>query len=330
MSSKVTLRRYDVDEKLFYDILNAVKSKVVIKTDIKPYWTGYPDKDTVIYDGVEYLIICEHIFALYADFSQEAWKDVESWRQVILRKSVIEKPYELTIDGARAYMIMSQKLEKYYEKSEIDSILLSYSREYDSKKAQLHYYYGSEGDQIVKHENAYIYDINGAHQSALIEMFPRAEKMIQTLYDERRIRPINKCYVNYYVGMLCRKGYRGAYNFIVQRTTDMLTRGIKSTGGELVYANTDGFIVKRVQHELKTSSMLGDFKQVYKGDVYTYQGANYWIYQAGDKIVGSMRTQFRQDVDLREGRVVSYKILRDRNIESYSAIETHQVPIYAY
>lgn len=185
---------------------------------------------------------------------------------------------------------MIKLLKKYYTDEEIDVCLKSFQAEYDYKKAQLHYFKEGSPDKILKFENCYKYDINGAHNEALTIIFPKAKDAIIKMYLERKKHPVNKKYINYFVGMLCRKGYRETYNWIVQRVSAKLKTHILDACGEILYANTDGFIVKDPMFELETSSELGALKLEYKGDVCFYNDINYFCFQLSDKkITGNVR-----------------------------------------
>jgi hypothetical protein len=279
---------------------------VVFITDkIKVFYKGYHPSRTIVYDNKDTLIIREHLLAMIADFSDDDYKHVETWRQVVVKKRVQKQTYVHTVDGSRAHSYLKSIFLKYYTPEEYVARLKEHQAEYDPNKIQLHYTYPSEG-VVLLHENCVKYDINGAHQDALIEIFPRAEKELRDMYNRRKEKPILKAYVNYYVGMLCNKGYRKTFNWIVQRTNGMLVNLIKQAGGTLVYANTDGFIVRDPEHELVTSKKLGGVKMEYKGPVYTYQGENHWLYNAGDDIVGSVAYEVRHLLDIPNGHIARY------------------------
>ena len=303
---KITLRRYDVSEDIFDDILQIMESKIQIVENIGDYFRGYQPKQMVVYDNKEYLIIRESLLAYFADFSDEDYQDVEDWKQVIVRKC--HQPginYLRSIDGPRAYKRTRDLILKYYTEEEYKARLKMFEAEYDDKKAQYHYQYPSSNDVVLAHSNCVKYDINGAHCDALIQIFPKAKPILKGLYDKRKTEPLNKAYINYFVGMLCKKGHRKTYNWIVQRTTKTLMKAIKYCGGELIYANTDGFLVSNPENKLKVSKVLGEFKLEFEGTAYTYQDKNYWCYQA-EKLCGSVRYQVRDRIDLSKGNVVHY------------------------
>lgn len=305
----VVLRRYDVSEAVFDDILQAMESRIVIVENIKDYFTGYKDKKQVIYDNFEYLIITESLLAYFADFTDNDYQDIEDWRQVIVRKChQPEVSYLRSIDGSRAYKNTKQALLNYYSEQDFDRRLKMFEADLDPNNIQFHYQYPSK-DCVLAHSNCVKYDINGAHCDALIEIFPKAKDMLQDMYDRRKQDPLLKAYINYFVGMLCRKGYRRTYNWIVQRTSRLLKKAIAYCGGDLIYANTDAFLVSNPERRLKHSRKLGEFKLEFEGTAYTYQDKNYWCYQA-DKLCGSVRYQVRDRIDLSAGKIVHYDVVR--------------------
>ena len=307
----VTLKRYDVDEELFDKILKDYSFfiKVVSKAEMEASFKGYKYKTVFKYDGIEYLILQELYLDGYLPSISES-----SWRPVILRR--VHNPkinsVEDSIDGTRAYNYMVSLLRRVYTDDEIDECLKAHEAEYSEEKAQYHYQEQPYFDGIiVEHENCYKYDINGAHQSALIEIFPKAKKYIEELYTKRKEKPVYKAYINYYVGMLKRKGHAKTYNWIVQRISKQLLDAIKFTGGDLHYANTDGFIVSNPKNLINASTNLGEFKLEYHGTIYIYEDKNYWCYQTEDgDITGSIRKQVRNLIDLKNNKVVHYDIKR--------------------
>ena len=330
---KITLRRYDVSEEVFDDILQAMESKIQIVDKIEDYFRGYQPKQMVLYDNKEYLIIRESLLAYFAEFSNEDYQDIEDWRQVIVRKC--HQPntsYLRSIDGSRAYKHTKDRILEYYTEEEFEERLGLFEVEYDDLKAQYHYQYPSSNDVVLAHSNCVKYDINGAHCDALIQIFPKAKPMLKEMYDQRKANPLNKAYINYFVGMLCRKGHRKTYNWIVQRTTKTLKSAILYCGGDLIYANTDGFLVSNPEKKLKPSKALGKFKLEFEGTAYTYQDKNYWCYQA-EKLCGSVRYQVRDLIDLKKGQVVHYDVKRKilangTTVQTVNNVEKGKIDVY--
>ena len=162
---------------------------------------------------------------------------------------------------------------------------------------------------------------------ALSELFPKCKSLFEKMFIERKIHPINKCYANYFCGMLCKKGYRKTFNWITNRTHDILFDMMDKLGGTILYAKTDGFFISNPNNVLPTSKELGKFKlELTNGDVYFYKDRNYYLMQyTNDKgereFKGSALCEVRKDVDLSIGQVVHYQtkthpILRYRYAEN--------------
>lgn len=301
---KKVLKKINISNKKFNDLLDNLKSKIKTVDDLKPYYCGYDNKHEIMFDGKEYLICREFLVDDNAD---------TMWKQVIVRRcdGFTDDQTERSINGQAAWNFYIKLLKKHYSIEEIDLCLRSKESEYSERYKQLHYQYVSmePGYNIVKHENCYKYDINGAHNDALREIFPRAAEDINRMYLRRKDNPIFKDYNNFFVGFLCKKGYRKTYNWIVQRTTKMLEEAIKKVNGKLIYANTDGFMVSNPKNALDCKpGVLGKFKLEYKGIAYTYNDKNYWIMQT-DKLTGICLAEVRDKFDLPNGKVVTYNRL---------------------
>lgn len=308
----VRIKCYDISDDIFDTILKEQVENIKIVDSIDPYSGGYNNRSDIYYDGKEYLICLEHILNYYCD---NCIPDCTEWKQCKVRR--VENTDTLitkTIDGARAYYLLMELLHRYYNDEEIEECLHSHEAEKDDNYTQCHINVADEG-YIQKYENCFYYDINGAHNDALIEIFPKAEHALTNLYISRHDNPNYKAIVNYGVGMLCKKGYRKTYNWIVQRTTKKLYEAMDYTDGIQIYANTDGFVVSSPKHELQTSSKLGEYKIEYFGDVYLYRDKNYWLLQMGDIMKGSCLTSVRKDIDLSKGQVVHYERRRLKLIE---------------
>ena len=313
----IQLKRVDTSEEIFDEILRTMASRVVRVPSINPYSTGYPrgmSKKLIVYDGGDYLIMQEYLMLHFA--SIPAGKEVTDWKQIKVRRTRNVDAWQDSIDGPRATRYMTELLLKHYSKDELAECYRAHEAAYDAKLIQIHANITLPNGTIEGYSNCFKYDINGAHQDALMEIFPKAADDIQRLYDGRKEKPIYKSYVNYFVGDMCRHGHRATYNWIVQRTTRKLREAINSVGGLLIYANTDGFIVFEPARELPTSKALGAFKLEYRGRVYMYKGANHLAIEMSDhpdkdkRITGSVRLAVRDHIDLAHGKVVKYDNVR--------------------
>lgn len=301
------LKTYCVREDIFDKILYDYSTRTEYTDNIWQYAFGYSNKNTIYYDS-EYLICKEYI----VDYYCHNLKEVTSWKQCRLRKTTnTTKVIEDDVTGSYAWRYIMTILLKYYTREEIDTILHAHEAGYDETKKQYHYNYNIDVGTLLKIPGCKKYDINGAHCDALLELFPKAASDILKLHKRRKKDPRIKKFFNYFVGYLCREGYTLTYNWIVQRTNALLMQAIEFTDGELVYANTDGFIVFESKNNINTSMNLGEFKAEYEGDVFIYRSKNYILYQCGEELKGSCRQVVRDKVDLRVGKVVEYDQRRE-------------------
>lgn len=302
---KKELTVYNVNAETFEWVLTEYKSLIKVKEDLSDYVGGYQNRRIIYYNGWNKLIIQEILLNL--------GKDSPRWKQCILyRRDDQKEAYKKSISGGMAYRVMKSKLLKYYTEEEFDKAMKRFQANYDSEKAQLHYSYVEPDNKIHKYKNCVKYDINGAYAKALIEIFPKAKDLILDLYNNRKTKPINKDYINYFVGCFCIYGYRRTYNYIVQKIRAQIDSTIKKCRGILLYANTDGFAVSCPKNKPeRIGKELGQFKIEYEGDIYTFTGKNYWIMQCGDETKGSCLWYARKSVDLRVGKVVEYDTYKD-------------------
>ena len=311
------LKCFEVREDIFNKILYDFESRIETVGNFKDYIYGYNDNKNVYkFDGKDTLILPEYILNYYCDNI----KFSTSWKQCQIRSAmnadteVVESLY-----GSRAERYINDILLEVYNEKEIEECLLSHQAEYDEDLSQYHYCLPVEIGYIYKVKDTVKYDINGAHLDALCEIFPKAKDRLLKMYEKRKKDKIYKKLPNYYVGRLGKwkdkaktipGKYRKTYNWIVQRTTKKLFDAIDAVGGMLLYANTDGFLVKDPNNLLKTSKILGDFKEEFSGTTYIYRDKNYILYQNND-LKGSCLTSVRPEIDLSKGKVVHYDRIKD-------------------
>lgn len=297
------IKSFELSDDIFDKILYDFQSSIKIVDSTNPYIGGYKNKQDIYYDGREYMIIREYILNSYCDNIP----DCTEWKQCRVRR--VENSNSMvtrSVDGQSAWEFMIKLLEHWYTWDEILKVFNTHQAEYDNAYKQFHYTYPTEVGQLIEIHDCYKYDINGAHTDALVEMFPRAKKSIMKMYLNRHINPGYKQLINFFVGMIKHKGYELTYNWIVQRTTKNLFNAMDITGGNMIYANTDGYIINAPDNLLDASKKLGEFKLEYEGTVFIYQDKNYWIIQTGDEIKGSCLKSVRDKIDLRQGKIVHY------------------------
>lgn len=319
---KKELRAWKISPQLFDKILVDNADYVIKVDDMEPYLCGTRFKASIYYDNRNKLVVPEHLII----------DGAEEWRQCICIRSeaLTGAAYQQAITGGIAYRTFKNLMLKTYSSKDYERRLQLFSADYSTRLNQIHFEWQREAGVIYKYEHCVKYDMNGAYAFALIEIFPDAADDIMRLYREREIKPVNKDIINYYVGMLCKTGCRGTYNYIVQQVRRRMDYEIDYCGGVLLYANTDGFAVYDPEIPLATSKELGDFKLEYSGPINTYSGENYWIMQCGDKITGNVLYSVRDKIDLRQGRVVSYHkvkrgytmVAEDIKVKEVDIIET--------
>lgn len=318
---QIELKAYTVNEQVFEEILTFGYRVRIIedREEFNSYKYGYPQKSLITYDGFKTMILLECVLNDHFDLGER----MTHWKQCILYKEVTqEAPVQKTITGGMAKRIMESKILKYYTPEEYEQRLNMFAAQYDETLIQFHYEIEQKKHVIVKYDNCYKYDINGAHNDALRIIFPKAAQEFEKMYAERKINPINKQIVNFYVGVLA-LSHRQTYNWIVQRVTKQLKSAINYCEdlfeSDLIYANTDGFIIQNPAKLIDTSTELGQFKLEYHGDVYLYKDDNYWCYQTDNEIKGSIMYEPRKHIDLKNNKVVHYDQVKIKNAKVYVA-----------
>ena len=310
MKKKVRLAQYEVSAEIFNQILIKNSNRIII-ANIEDYQYGYSDKKKVIYNSKDKLI-CRELYICPES-------ETALWKQVIVIKddSLDSKEYHKEMMGSTAWHRMLKILHKYYTEEELLEIFANNQHE---QCKPMHFNPPRLGNEVCKWYNCYKYDINSAYASAYINLFPKAYDDIMALYLGRHENPDNKKILNFFNGMLKRKGFDGTYYWVVNRTNEIMDKAIKEVGGSPLYINTDGFIVKNPVKLIKHSTELGKFKLEYSGDVYTYVDKNYFIIQAGQELTGDCMCMVRDKFDLPNGKVVHYnkvkKVIKDATLNS--------------
>lgn len=308
MKKKVRLAHYVVSADMFNQILIENHNRIII-ANIEDYEYGFSDKKKVIYNGKDQIICRE----MYVDPAAKT----ALWKQVIVKKddSLDENTFNKEMMGSTAWHMMLKILHKYYTEEELLAILANNTHEPCKPK---HFNPSKLGNAVYKYSNCYKYDINSAYASAYITLFPKAHDDIMALYLGRHENPDNKKILNFFNGMLKRKGFAGTYYWVVNRTKEIIEKALNEIGGLPLYINTDGFIVQNPAKLIKHSTELGKFKLEYSGDVYIYVDKNYFIIQAGQELKGDCMCMVRDKFDLPNGKVVHYnkvrKVIKDATV----------------
>ena len=310
------LMTYKITRDIFDKILTDLQAMVEEVDDIHEYFFGYkycPNpkkrKINIVYGtrkDVRYMIILERVLAQYINIFSTEWKQVRvECDDNQSNENDVSKQYT----PIYCWNYVMKLIKKHYNEEEINSCFNAHIAQYNENKKQIHYNYKARVTRLIYElKDCYKFDINGAHCDALTEIFPKCREDFNKLYLRRKKNPGIKNLFNFFVGNLCNKGHRDTYNWIVQRTTDLLTNAICKCDGELIYANTDGFIVRDPKNIIEYNKELGNFKLEYSGTVYIYNDTNYILYQMGNEMKGTCRKSVRDKIDLSKGKVVHYSI----------------------
>lgn len=301
--TKKELKTFSLSDEAFDKILLEYNKYVIITDDISNYLYGARSKASIYYNGANKMVLTQKTLNIIG------YKFDNNWMQCIcIRKSKQKEDFRPALNGGTAWKRLIAIINKYYTDFEINECFCKFQSDYDNTKNQLHFNYIPHNESGIIHNfsDCFKYDINGAYAKALCDIFPKADKAIMKLYLERKIKPENKELINYFVGMMCVKGYRKTFNWIVQNVRKQMEDTINMVNGTLLYANTDGFAVYAPEKTLITSTALGDFKLEYHGEAQIYASTNYWVIQTGDEITGNALHSVRKHMDLRIGKVVEY------------------------
>lgn len=318
------LKSFKLRATLFNKILESFDCYTEYHENLFDYLNGYQDKQIIRYN--ETRLICTESHLNYLNLLEDDELEYTDWLQVVIEldNEATTETVQKDVTGLNAWCEVHKNLQRYYKKDEIKDILNSYQTEYDHDLIQQHITPSERG--IKRYDNCIYYDINGAHNYLLTEMFPKAKEYFEKLYNERKIKPRNKKIANYFVGMLNttdKEGkfnrYPGAYNHIVQSVTGILNPAVLEVMGKtgtVVYENTDGFIVENPGNYLEASTELGKFKIEAQGTVYTYVDKNYWCLEytdiKGNRVLkGNVLNSVRDMINLSKGEVVHYDKVRN-------------------
>lgn len=262
--------------------------------------------------------------------------DIEGFaydKQLIIMDGGENQPVEeiyLTPFPNQANKYVKKILNQHYTDEEIEERLNAHVVAESEKVAPLHSILTTNPDYgyntLFKLNGCVYYDINKAHRDALIEIFPKCKRLLTS---KKTLDKWGKDCINIYVGDLCNHNHRETYNWIVRRTRLILTDLIDTCKGEIVYANTDGVILRKPKRTIPTSNKVGDFSNEMQGDtVYFYYhlkdttADQYYLYQYINKKgkvtkKGTLRVENRDKVDLAQGMVWKHNGEREEIINVY-------------
>lgn len=313
----------------YYDNYEGLGS-LVKESSYKAFMYGSPDKVHILLDKEKKIICCTALRTIYFD-KKSTIKNKFTTYQILLQyddehgsDTFVDIQKEFTPKQAKHYINKACK-EAGLTKDDIDNRLNKCVRNNFNK--QLHDSCITAKYKIEKYSNCYYYDINGAHSYLLGQIIPEIQPQLKYWNAHKKEHKEFKKIPNYYVGILGMKNgkHRKTYNWIVNEVNNMMNKAMDSItdyfNSLYIYINTDGFIIQNPKKQLQTSKELGDFKEEYRGDVYTYAGDNYSIIQYGDTVKGNLPMHLRKYVDLRIGKVVSFNRIKKGTHYEYENIK---------
>lgn len=334
MLQKKQLPQRKISQEVYDLILESFPVEFV--DDIGPYRNGYKPALKKVCDPNKHIIISQAVSLNRLTGTKLDEKN--PWKQYVL---VLDSDQEDEIiedfNPAQCKWIINSELHKLgFKEEDIENRLNQFQAEKCEEFKQWHAIKAFKGE-ILKFNDCVYYDINKAHSDALGEIFPELKPWLAEIAVTAKTDKKWKSVPNYYVGMLAFKTkamranhtpgkYEKTYNWIVQRTTKMLyARRDEVSNNETrrVYANTDGMVLQHPVKIIPSSNKLGEFKiESEETTYYTYRGDNYEIIQYGDTIKGNLPICLRDRVDLRVGKVISFKRVKNKdNVFVYTDIE---------
>lgn len=327
------LNRITVDSNTYNAILDMYPKYIEYVEDLNMYFIkGYSEKRIIKVDSATKTLIIQGYRIPNVSMDND-------WMQVVCAcDESLDSPEEVRIlpYANQANSLIEKKiLKKYYTKDEIVQCLNEHSLKVRRKPLHIMLPTIYHDDKVHKFNNCVYYDTNGAHTDALCEIFPKARKDLIRLHHHAK-----KDYLNIYVGDLCNRGFRGTFDWIVERTRAFIENVYDRVGGGLIiYANTDGMIIHNPKNRLPTSSNIGDIKsESVDGVVYAYycesddETTAYTIYQyqhptKGKQLKGNARLSIRSKLDLPHGKVILGKIKKENHREFMTNIRAKEVSV---
>lgn len=330
---KKMLKVISVATDIFEGLLRNFNKRIEEYDDINEFKTGYPDKNHFKVDLIkgEMICRCSHLSGYCNEW---VLPPDQNWKQVILIKQPELDPgkWYFDVSGQQARKEIEKRILREYNEEEYKDILSAHCEDEYAGRKQVHRILW-ERNKILKFDNVYAYDINNAHGSGLMELFPRCADTWNYMYAHRKDdNGKYKKYFNYYFGCIGKKNspYRGVYWWVVHRTTRILESFWDKVGGYPVYANTDGIYLQDPDSPVESSDKLGEFKGKH-GIVYTYKHDEpgytpYWLVQfvADDgsvEIKSDIPTHLRKNIDLSVGKTIRYTKVKVSHHFEYENLE---------
>lgn len=321
-SFKNHLKVCKVNDEVFNKILihSQLKEKV---NSLDAFSAGYKDENIVRYTDRE--LICPlNRLVLLDVLDQSYYEKSKYWYQVFVENGGpdIKTPKFPGTTPWHACNYVNGLLGKYYTDQEKEEI---YNSHVCAKASPLHKLTTVEKGKILRFDDCYYYDINGAYASELMALFPKCAKEFGYMFEHRHDNDDHyKNVINYFIGCMTQnekklkdgKATREIHPetrfYIVDQISKKLVEFARRLGitdiSQLLYVNTDGLIAVSPQVVLPSSSSVGNFKLEYHGTIYTYADDHSAYMQFADtgEIKGNLPLSLRDRVDLTQNKVVSF------------------------
>lgn len=325
------LSTYSLGEDVFYQLLEDLSEFGGIQQldydDFKVCYNGFVPKDIFYYcftgNGIVMAGLLRDIWCMTKNKSFEAFKDDYYHQGVFYIVGAQTENYvERDLSGSVIWNKMKKMIESKIGKKEFKRRMESFKDEKKMPSAPMHANPTSIPNEVLRFDNCIYLDMNSAYGDGVREVFPELTTEFEKMYNERKQHPQNKKLFNYFVGFSVRQGYQGFFNHIVNRTYKILSKKIEEYLGkesDIVYANTDGFIIQNPLKMPKNENWLGGFKLEYAGTVYTYYGSEsgwsgYFLLEYGNEQKGNLRLSMRQYVNLSKGETVKVKLGKNAEV----------------
>lgn len=299
---------------------------------LRGYYVSFESKSNEVY----FLLPGYLINAIYGYEDEKINKTFIGSYYYILHYDNRDNDKKLTTDitGNDAFRNVMRILKQtcHYNDTEIDHIINQFGIQEEQKPLHEGLFYDLRflmfsQNKVIKIDNCEYYDLNKAYASCLMKFFPRAAEVIKAGYKSKDPdkKALWKKTINYAVGFFQRNKFKPLRNAIVKFINNEINKAIDYCDGELIYLNTDGFIIKNAKNKLKTSANLGEFKeeQIDNNTIYFLKNMDsrtkyslFEYYENGTKkhtIIGGFRKtkDLYNCTNLKENKYPDIKITRD-------------------
>lgn len=249
----------------------------------------------------------------------------------------------------QALTIVTDRIKENLSESQVKERLEKYQSEEASPSHSNLLTENLEANKVYKYDNVHYYDVNKAYASRLAKAFPEIDKFIEREIAKGKADPHYKQYskdlFNYTVGCFRYKGknrfekifpnidpmlFNNFRNWIVKDIDTQVNIKMNKLDGDIIYLNTDGFIIQNPEVIEEGDVHLGGFKKeiIDNNELWFYRYEdpdNYYNsysimqwFENGTKIIKAIGG-FIQDeelvsrIDLSQNKTVRFKTIMKNN-----------------